>query len=101
VDISALAPDIAKLFGIAPSTLVLLFLIVTMAARALARSIPDDAVGGWAVLRKLAAIIGAEVASKVTSGVTVSDVARASLQVPPIPQVIAADAEAASGTEKL
>jgi hypothetical protein len=80
MDISALAPDLGKLLGINPSTLVLLLFIANVAARAATRSIPNDATGFWAFVRQICAIIGVEVSSKITSGVSVADVAAASLK---------------------
>jgi len=86
MDISNLAPEIAKLLGVQPSTLVLLIMVIGTIANAAARLIPQDATGPLAVVRKIAAVIGVYVPSRVTSGVSVTDVAQAALGAPPIPQ---------------
>ena len=84
MDISNLAPEIAKLFGVQPSTLVLLIMIITTAANAGARLIPSDATGFLGGLRKVCSIVGVYVQNRVTSGVTVTDVAKAALDTQPI-----------------
>lgn len=89
MDLGNLAPDLAKLFGVQPSTLVLLLIIVNRVAAAAARSIPNDAVGFWGFVRQLCAILGTEVASKVTKGVTVGDAARAVIETPALAKRIA------------
>lgn len=86
MDLSMLAPDLAKLIGVQPSTLVLLLFIANRAAAAAARSIPNDAVGFWGFVRQLCAIVGTEVASKVTKGITVGDAAKAAIQTPQVAQ---------------
>lgn len=94
-DIANLAPDLAKLIGVQPSTLVLLLVILVKLANMAARGIPDDATGWLGTVRTICAIVGAHVPSKVTSGVTVNDVARAALETPPIPAKVAADTKGA------
>lgn len=91
MDPMALIPEIAKRLHVAPSSLVFWVFAINIAARAIARRIPNDATGFWGFVRQTATILGVEVASRVTSGVTVGDVAKASLKVPPIPQQLAAD----------
>jgi len=93
MDIAMLAPEVAKFLGVSPSTLVLLLLVATTVARAVSRAIPDDATGFAAFVRRLTAVVGVEVAAKVSSGVTVKDVARAAMEVPPIPAKVDAIAK--------
>ena len=93
MDLSNLAPDLGKLLGLQPSTLVLLLFIITTAANAGARLIPADATGFLGVLRKACSIIGVYVQNRVTSGVTVTDVAKAALETPPITAKAQAEAD--------
>lgn len=87
--ISDLAPELAKFLHLQPSTLVLFIVVLNIACRAITRAIPDDAVGWLGAVRRATAVIAAEVDAKVTSGVTVKDVARASLATPPITDKVA------------
>ena len=96
MDISTLAPALANLLGLQPSTLVLLILIITTAARAIGRIIPDDATGAMAVLRRICSVIGVDVSSRITSGVSMADISRAAYKTPPIPAKVAADADLAN-----
>lgn len=84
MDIANLAPDLARLLGIQPSTLVLLIFIVVQLANVGARLIPNDATGFWGGVRKVCALIGLYVSSRVTSGVSVNDVTDAALKTPVI-----------------
>lgn len=92
MDISTLATQIASLFGLQPSTLILFILIITTAANAGARLIPSDATGFAGTVRTICAFIGVYVSSRVTSGVTIEDVAAAANKTPPIDQRAAAEA---------
>ncbi len=96
MEIANLAPDLAKLIGVQPSTLVLLIMIVTTAANVGARLIPNDATGTLGVVRKVCALIGVYVSSRVTSGLTVNDVTAAAAKTPPIDEKAKAEAEKAS-----
>lgn len=82
MDIANLAPDLARLLGINPATLVLLLWIIVQAANVGARLIPNDATGYLGVLRKICALIGLYVSSRITSGVTVNDTAKAVIETP-------------------
>jgi hypothetical protein len=91
VDIGNIAGQLGALFGIQPSTLLLFIMIIGGAANAGARLIPQDAVGFLGSVRKVCAVIGIYIPSRVTSGVSVTDVAQAALKTPPIPQQVDAD----------
>lgn len=84
MDPMSLIPAIAARLHVAPASLVFWIFVANIAARGIARRIPDDATGFWGFVRQSAAILGVEVASRVTSGVTVQDVAKASLDTQPI-----------------
>lgn len=90
MDPFTMIPQIAAAIGIAPSTLVFWIVVVNVASRAITRRIPDDAVGFWGFVRQLTAILGAEVASRVTAGVTVKDVAKQAMGTQPITDKVAA-----------
>jgi len=96
MDIVSIVPEIAARLHIAPSTLVFWLFVLNISARAIARRIPNDATGFWGFVRQSAAILGVEVQSRLTSGVTVTDVAKAALVTPPITQKV----ETATVTEK-
>jgi hypothetical protein len=91
INVANLAPDLAKLLGIPPSTMILLLMIITTAANVGARVIPDDAKGWKGALRKVCALIGLYVSSRVTADKTVAEVARAALKAQPIPQIVEAE----------
>lgn len=95
MDVSNFIPDIARLLGIQPSTLLFLIMVVTTAANAASRRIPDTATGWLGVVRAICTVIGVRVQSRVAPGLTVSDVSKAALAVP----VIAENAAANSGPE--
>lgn len=90
MDFTMYVPQIAAALHIAPSTLVLLIVLINIGSRALTRRIPDDAVGFWGGVRQLTAILGAEVASRITSGVTLKDVAKGAMGTRPITDKVAA-----------
>lgn len=83
-------PMIASHLGLAPATMVFLIFCVNQGAKIIGRLIPNDAIGWQGTLRNLCAIIGADPSSRVTSGVTVQDVAAASLTTPPITEKVEA-----------
>jgi len=93
VDPATLIPMIAAKLHINPASLVFWLFVLNIAARGLARRIPNDATGFWGFVRQSAAILGVEVQSRVTSGVTVAAVAKASLETRPITDKV----EAATG----
>ncbi len=82
--LSDLATQLGALIGVQPSTLLLFIMVITTLANTGARLIPSDATGTLGTLRKICAIIGVYVSSRVTSGVTVEDVATAAASTPPI-----------------
>ena len=96
MNISDLVPLVASHFGLAPSTLLLFIAMVHLAAKFGSRIIPNDATGFWAVLRNACAVLGVDPSSRITSGVTVQDVAAQALTTPPITQKV----EAATDTKQ-
>jgi hypothetical protein len=95
MDFSDFIPMIAAHLNLAPATLVFLIFCINQFAKIGGRLIPNDATGVWAIARKLCGIIGADPSSRVTSGVSVQDVAQQALATPPITEKVAA----ATGTD--
>jgi hypothetical protein len=91
LNILNLVPDLSKLTGVPQGTLLLAIIVIMKAANIGARVIPDDATGWEGTLRKVCAIVGAYVPTRITSGVTVNDVAKAAWETPPIPGKVAVD----------
>lgn len=87
-------PLVASHLGVSASTLVFLIFCLNQAAKVGSRIIPNDATGGWAILRNLCSIVGADPSSRITSGVSVQDVATQVITPPvekPVPQKVADD----------
>ena len=91
MDIANFVPEIAKALGIAPSTLLLMIMVMTTLANVASRLIPDTATGGLAIVKQLLSIVGAHVSNRVAPGVTQADVAKAALETPSIPATVARD----------
>lgn len=70
---------LASLFGVEDATLLALLPLVILVSQLVARLIPNDATGVAALVRKLASVVGLYASSRVTKGVSVTDVAAASL----------------------
>lgn len=82
---------IAGWFGLAPSSLIAIVLLVTTLANITARLIPSDATGALGTLRTIAGIVGAYVSSRVTSGVTIEQVASSAAKTPAVAKKLDAD----------
>jgi hypothetical protein len=93
LDPTTILPTIAGFLHVQPSTLLFWIVALNIGGRAIARRIPSDATGFWGFVRQSAAILGVEVANRVTSGVTVTDVAKAALLTPPITDKVEAATE--------
>ena len=93
MDIAYLAPELARMIGVSPSTLVLLLVILIKGANVIARLIPDTATGWKGALRSICALIGLHVASRIAPGMTINDVAKAALETPPITEKAVAEAK--------
>lgn len=83
-----LIPPIAQWLGIEPATLLLLLGMLVSAANITSRLIPDDTPGWLGIVRKVAKVIGLYVSPRITSGVSLADVAKASVGVPAKPAVV-------------
>jgi hypothetical protein len=75
-------------------TLLLFLFLLVKGANVTARLIPDDATGWQGTVRKIAALIGLYVSSRVTSGVTVTDAAKAAIGAAPAEVKAALEAKA-------
>lgn len=97
--IEAYIPNLAAWLGVDPSTALLFFGIFITVMNITGRVIPDDKVGILGAIRDLAKVIGLYAPNRITSGVTVNDVARATIgakvtQAEEIVEDLAADAGA-------
>lgn len=93
MDLSNLAPDLGKLLGLNPSTLVLLVIIINRGAAAWARAIPNTSTGFWGFMRQLFAVIGTEVSTQITPTATAADILKAAAATPPIDQKVQTNSE--------
>lgn len=82
MDYTNFIPVIAGWLHMTPSTLLAVIVAVIKAADVLARLIPSDATGWLAAVRKVCVFVGIHVSPRVTSGVTSTDVAKATLSFP-------------------
>lgn len=67
-------PNIAAYFNVDPATILMLVGAICTIANVLSRVIPDDAIGFWGVVRKIASILGVYVSNRVSTGITTNDV---------------------------
>ena len=79
--------EIADTVGVSQTTLLAGAVAVSIVARAVGALIPDNATGWQAIVRKLAKVIGLAVSNRVEKGVSVTDVARASLTIADVAKV--------------
>lgn len=75
--IELMIPNVAKYFGIDPATALLVFGMIVSICNIAGRLIPDDKTGWVGKLRDLCKAIGLYTPNRVTSGVSVNDVASA------------------------
>lgn len=79
MNVEDLIPPVAQALGIDPATALLIFGVLVAGANLVARIIPDDKTGPLGIIRKISKVIGLYASNKVTSGVTVNQVARTAL----------------------
>lgn len=70
---------LARAIGVEPATVVLFMGLLYAATQFVVKIIPDDSTGWRAVVRKIAAVVAVYTPNRVTSGVTISDVARGAI----------------------
>lgn len=78
-----LIPDVAKFFNLDPATVIFYLTLVVLIANLVGRLIPDDVTGFMGTVRNVAKVLGAYTPNRITSGVSVNDVARAAITVEP------------------
>lgn len=71
-----LIDSIARELGLTGVTLLVILLVVSKGCNLVARLIPDNATGWKGVVRKIAAVVGVYVSSRIASGVSTADVAK-------------------------
>lgn len=75
-DIEKLIPPIAQMLGLDPATLLLLVGVIVAVGNLLGRLIPDDATGVLGIVRKISKFVGLYASNRVSSGLSVNQVAR-------------------------
>lgn len=78
--LQSLTPNLAAFFHLAPETLLAWILVLCTVANIIGRIIPDDATGVLGAVRDVCKALGLYVANRVSSGVTVNDVAKSIVQ---------------------
>lgn len=96
-----LIPDLAGLLGLDPTTTLFLWFVIYVAANAISRLIPEDAVGWQRHVRTVASIIGVHVKNRVHAKVTPEAITQAMIveaakYAPPPPQPIPVPPEVAA-----
>lgn len=76
-EIANIIPLAANVLGVAPTTLLFGIIMINQGAKVVGRVIPNDKKGVLGVVRNVAKVLGADPSSRVTSGVTVHDTAKA------------------------
>jgi hypothetical protein len=79
--------EVANALGMNPSTLIASAVALSVVARAVGAVIPDNATGIAGGIRNLAKVIGLSISNRVERGVSVTDVARASLTIANVARV--------------
>lgn len=74
--LQSLTPNVAAFFHLAPETLLAWLIFMATLANIIGRLIPDDKTGPLGAIRETCKILGLYVGNRVTSGVTVNDVAK-------------------------
>lgn len=72
-----LIPDLAAYFNVQPSTMLLLATVFVTVCNLIGRVIPDDKTGALGLIRDVCKLLGVYAPNRVTSGISVNDVARA------------------------
>lgn len=75
--IEKLIPPLAQWLGVQPSTVLLLIGLIITVCNIAGRVIPDTATGPLGMIRKIAKVVGLLVPNRITSSVSVNDVAKA------------------------
>ena len=74
--LQAILPDAAAFLHVQPATLLFYLAFIVTSSNIATRVIPDDATGWRHNVRVVAAIVGMYVPNRVSSGITVNDVAK-------------------------
>lgn len=61
--------------------LVALYSMLVLGCRLIARVIPDDKTGFLGLIRKVSRVVGLDLSNRITSGVSINDVSKASLAI--------------------
>lgn len=96
-DPTSIVALVAGLLHISPYSVLLMLFVVHLAAKAIARLIPDSATGLRAVVRRIATVVSVDISNRIAPGISVVSVARAAAAQPAIAQKVADAAETKEG----
>lgn len=65
-----------QLIGLKGTSLLVVLIITSMVCQVISRLIPDDATGWRKAVKTIAGVVGLHVANRITTGITIQDVAR-------------------------
>jgi len=74
----ALSEFLIQTFDLEPAVLMGVLALISMIARLIGKSIPDETTGVLGVIRKIAKVIGLYVSNRLTPGTTTNSIARQS-----------------------
>mgnify|MGYP001562861810 CR=1 FL=1 len=91
MDIYAIVDGILRQLGFDGVGIIALYSILVLACRVIARIIPDDKAGILGMVRKITRGIGLDVSNRISSGVSINDVSKASLTIANVARVAQKD----------
>ncbi len=81
MDVYLILDGILRQLGFDGVGLVALYSMLVLVCRLTARLIPDDKTGFLGLIRKVSRVVGLDISNRITSGVSISDVSKASLTI--------------------
>lgn len=87
MDVYLILDGILRQLGFDGVGLVALYSMLVLGCRLTARIIPDDKAGFLGLIRKVSRVVGLDLSNRITSGVSISDVSKASLTVANVARV--------------
>lgn len=91
MDIYAVIEGILRQLGFDGVGIIALYAFLALASRVIARLIPDDKTGFLGLIRKVTRVIGIDVSNRITAGVSINDVSKASLTIANVAKVAQMD----------
>lgn len=87
MDIYLILERILRELGFDGVGIIALYAFLALTSRVVARVIPDDKTGFLGLVRKVTRVIGIDVSNRITSGVSINDVSKASLTIANVAKV--------------